>query len=108
MAGAGVSYALVCTNLNPQASLSIAPASGLVTFMSSTHDRESDGGSAFPLPEVNYQCWEGMSLHDYFAAKAMAAIIAAYNGPELELPDHDYVAKEAYMYADAMLKARGK
>lgn len=49
----------------------------------------------------------GMSLRDYFAAKAMQAILA--NPPKLngkELVDQDSVAKGAYLIADSMLKAR--
>lgn len=55
-----------------------------------------------------------MTLRDYFAAKAMAAIIrgeyaleAAHGDPEtwVELGAGD-MATNAYQYADAMLKAR--
>jgi hypothetical protein len=54
-----------------------------------------------------------MSLRDYFAAKAMQALIAA--GAELRLhkpegtlivPGREGVPLLAYEYADAMLKAR--
>ena len=67
------------------------------------------GGSAFPTK--NYQTIqpladgysEGMTLRDYFAAKAMNALI-------LEVADWKYmpddIAKFAYKQADAMLKAR--
>lgn len=54
----------------------------------------------------------GMSLRDYFAAKAMAALIA---GPEAgDGTDHyddesnDNTAVRAYLIADAMLKARAR
>ena len=43
----------------------------------------------------------GMTLRDYFAAKAMQAELTGYQGER-----YDRVAKEAYKMADAMLKAR--
>jgi hypothetical protein len=43
-----------------------------------------------------------MTLRDYFAAKAMQALIAAAAG---DLPHHRG-AYDAYAYADAMLEAR--
>jgi hypothetical protein len=44
---------------------------------------------------------KGMDLRDYFAAKAMHAIIGEFlKGGEEDL------AKEAYVIADAMMKAR--
>ena len=45
---------------------------------------------------------EGMDLRDYFAAKAMQAMLSWE-----DVGDFD-VSKEAYMMADAMMKARGK
>lgn len=63
-------------------------------------------GPAFPCdlvaydPEVQIE-YEGMSLRDYFAAKAMQADLAGYEGAMW-----DRVAKQAYEMADAMLKAR--
>ena len=44
---------------------------------------------------------EGMTLRDYFAAKAMQGLIA--NGAVSPVD----AAKAAYIVADAMLKARG-
>lgn len=44
----------------------------------------------------------GMTLRDYFAAKAMQGF-AAYIGPSMTF---DSRAKTAYEWADAMLKAR--
>ena len=45
--------------------------------------------------------FDGMTLRDYFAAKAMQALVSAD-----QMTPHDYVANDAYSYADAMLKAR--
>jgi hypothetical protein len=60
---------------------------------------------AFPasLPEGHYS-QDGMTLRDYFAAKAMAAMVFAdsYSGSD------DYLAKLSYQKADAMLRQREK
>lgn len=52
----------------------------------------------------------GMTLRDYFAAKAMQGVIASTEGIGLEINYRhcDIIAKKAYMYADAMLKEREK
>jgi hypothetical protein len=46
----------------------------------------------------------GMSLRDYFAAKAMQGVLASGNLPKFT-PDLD-VAECSYRLADAMLEAR--
>ena len=43
----------------------------------------------------------GMTLRDYFAAKAMQGMMV-----DVEQPRCDYIAGAAYKMADAMLKAR--
>lgn len=48
---------------------------------------------------------EGMSLRDYFAAKAMAAFICNNDRGLIDMP---WVAEGAYKIADAMLKARSE
>ena len=58
------------------------------------------GGPAFPTPAHNLNN-DGMTLRDYFAAKALQGMVAD--------PDHVGMAKIAewaYLQADAMLKAR--
>ena len=70
----------------------------------------NDGGFAFPVWELNgngqpEMTGFGMSLRDYFAAKAMQGQI---NNP-LKLGDdeaHLLIAERAYRMADAMIKAR--
>lgn len=63
-----------------------------------------DGGPAFPQPDNLVLTYKGMTLRDYFAAKAMQSMIARTNwGVEDDAID---IANEAYGYADAMLKAR--
>ena len=65
----------------------------------------NDGGSAFPNtagwrrdPDIS----DGMSLRDYFAAKAMQSLVA------LDCMAATMVAEDAYAIADAMLAARDK
>jgi hypothetical protein len=72
---------------------------------------KNDGGPAFPVLEVTqddiYQNIEiqhsGMTLRDYFAAKAMKGLIATgsfeYKGE---------ISRNAYSMADAMLLERAK
>ena len=61
------------------------------------------GGPAFPTNDV---CYNGMTLRDYFAAKAMQGFMANKSNPMHYDPEKD--ASWAYMIADAMLKARGE
>jgi hypothetical protein len=46
---------------------------------------------------------DGMELRDYFAAKAMPSLVKTF---ENHITTPDDVAKLAYKYADAMMKAR--
>jgi hypothetical protein len=49
----------------------------------------------------------GMTLRDYFAAKALPKVQNAYTYTMKQNESHeDYVARRAYDMADAMLKAR--
>lgn len=66
------------------------------------------------FPHHAFDCM-GMTLRDYFAAKAMQSIIL--KAPFLNNHEHgddacdelyDAVARGAYSYADAMMKARGE
>ena len=58
---------------------------------------------AFPVYSPDGGVWEGMTLRDYFAAKALLAGWAANMTPAY---DNETRAKYAYQLADAMLKAR--
>ena len=59
------------------------------------------GGPAFPAPAgVQHITEQGMTLRDYFAAKAMQALIEKYDESPVE------ISLEAYEFADAMLKQR--
>jgi hypothetical protein len=57
----------------------------------------SNNPPAFPIHWENHH--QGMSLRDYFAAKALPFLMSAYK-------DMDAIAGVAYKMADAMLKAR--
>lgn len=64
----------------------------------------SNGGSAFPLPmgAETIQGADGMTLRDYFAAKAMQGELASGESSQKA----ENIAEWAYSVADAMLKAR--
>ena len=89
---------------------------------------KSDGGSAFPShrlchwselsekksagePEFYQQPMGGMSLRDYFAGQALAALVRTVSvdvdGEDFE-PTNDDIALCAYGLADAMLAERAK
>ncbi len=65
--------------------------------------KKNDGGFAFPMEATDATAWkdcnQGMTLRDYFAAKALQAIADPCHSPEL-------FANRAYEIADAMLRAR--
>lgn len=72
-----------------------------------------DGGPAYPMPsgpEPRVNSSTGMSLRDYFAAKAMQGILANEDirsdgrGTGIGTPGQN--ARNAYAQADAMLKER--
>lgn len=72
--------------------------------------KEDNGGPAFPEARIAGEqgdYWtehtSGMALRDYFAAKALPALIARQDDcSPLE------VAYDAYLFADTMLEARNK
>jgi len=68
----------------------------------------NDGGPAFPRTmwtgserNAAHRDVPGISMRDYFAAKAMQASLSRGTPVNIEV-----MAKSAYAYADAMLKAR--
>jgi hypothetical protein len=70
---------------------------------------EDDSGPAFPTrievldPRAGgFYTMHGMTLRDYFAAKAMQGFLS---DPQLDQPNQWY-AETAYKIADAMLEAR--
>jgi len=72
---------------------------------------KTENPSAFPWAndaDKQYN-WisRGMTLRDYFAAKAMQGLIASPRGtPDGRDATDTYYAKCAYLVADAMMKAR--
>lgn len=75
---------------------------------------KNTGGPAFPVtlqPGEMYKShaeFDGMTLRDYFAAKAMQAMITTAAGPCMDGLDgfEFHTASAAYRIADAMLEAR--
>jgi len=64
---------------------------------------KNTGGPAFPChPGIENPIYDGMTLRDYFAAKAMQAEFAS----GIHLDDMNHCAQRAYKMADAMLKAK--
>ena len=68
-------------------------------------DESRDGGPAYPSEVMPH--FEGVTVRDYFAAKALCGILADpnCNGPDLERLKLA-VAEQAFQFADAMLEAR--
>ena len=63
-----------------------------------------------PYPEEVSVNTDDMTIRDYFAAMAMAAIVRRYDGHSFgggpESPQYKELAEDAYHIADAMLRAR--
>lgn len=87
----------------------------------SRNTEQPAGGPAFPChPDViprNDRDYAGMTLRDYFAAKAMQGIVSSIDGEDnyRRLRGHatdaglsvsEWIARDSYKQADAMLKAR--
>ncbi|HGI5916552.1 TPA: hypothetical protein ACJTDP_000209 [Yersinia enterocolitica] len=72
-------------------------------------DEIETGGLAFPFNDIGGDCDPGMTLRDYFAAKALTGMISTAAGPCLGGFDlyESHIASAAYAMADAMIKARG-
>jgi len=80
-------------------------------------NKTNTGGPAFPAFEHHPNYGQmlavgGMTMRDYFAAKAMQIIWDAYDKGYCGLnnndaPNVEIIAEGAYQMADAMLKARG-
>lgn len=66
--------------------------------------KENNGGPAYPT-----QGYEGLTVRDYFAAKAMQGWLASYpesNQHPVVTHHENMVAELSYLMADAMLKER--
>lgn len=71
-----------------------------------------NGGPAFPQKEPLSNDWHGMSLRDYFAAKAMQGMLANTDHDDCEAHAKGefmwIMAENAYIAADAMLAERNR
>lgn len=75
--------------------------------------KENNGGPAFPTDnekQTGPNTWHhsGMSLRDYFAAKAMQTLLSHEISKPPGITAEALVAAGAYVIADAMLEAREK
>lgn len=78
---------------------------------------KDNSGPAFPYSGIHKGEKEnmivdshGMTLRDYFAAKAMAAIVRRWDGHSFgggpNSPQYKELSEDAYLIAEAMIKAR--
>lgn len=80
--------------------------------------KQDDGGAAFARPRSadpdhyhnaeTYHAQEGMSLRDYFAAKAMQGFLSNAHLAKKEPMNRVQMSVAAYELADAMLVERAK
>lgn len=69
------------------------------------HNKDN-GGPAFPIPGLQDDAdFNGMTLRDYFAAKAMQAIMLSNKDADAD-DLLKAIGEASYEYADAMLEAR--
>jgi len=72
----------------------------------------NDGGPAFPVQDASTWQAHGLTLRDYFAAKALTAIytdpstVENWSNDPADVDYSEFCAALAYEFADAMLKAR--
>lgn len=69
----------------------------------------NDGGAAFPREDYQLDSGlgqSGMSLRDYFAAKALAGAFPEFLRAGEAWDGYDDLAASCYRAADAMIKAR--
>ncbi len=70
--------------------------------------KKPENPSAFPSPDGDsYWGAKGMTLRDYFAAKAMQAYGGGEHTGQAGMP-HELIAEWSYNMADSMLKQREK
>ena len=78
--------------------------------------KDKTGGAAFPTESYEYDGQNnvlpyqegGMTLRDYFAAKAMQGLCANQRAVLINDVDFRYLAADAFRMADAMLAERDK
>ena len=70
---------------------------------------KNNGGPAFPVPNLqDDEDFNGMTMRDYFAAKAMQGIMAGILGDGGDWPNREIIVANAYTTADSMLAERAK
>lgn len=70
---------------------------------------DKDGGNAFPIPGLQDDPdFNGLSVRDYFAAKAMAGLLTARHPDHFGQDGAEVLAADAFAIADEMLAARGE
>jgi hypothetical protein len=79
-------------------------------MISNCDEARRNGGPAFPSTQYAngispYGHSEGMTLRDYFAAKAMQGFVSILNSEGGE-PFYGAIATDSYKMADAMMEAR--
>ena len=68
---------------------------------------DKDGGNAFSIPGLQDDPdFNGLSVRDYFAAKALATA-SGYAADDISTWTAEDFARHAYAIADAMLRVRG-
>ncbi len=74
-----------------------------------------NGGPAFPSEEPSFTdrqdilgYYPGMTLRDYFAAKAMHGFITNFDTRRSDIIDVPELSRSAYYVADAMISERNK
>lgn len=88
------------------------PEGGIWETNQESEMSKNDGGPAFPIPGLqDDQDFNGMTLRDYFAAKALTALISVVLTDGAETHDgqpvsEETMAEQAYCFADAMIAAR--
>lgn len=70
-------------------------------------DIKEFGGPAFPATNHHGHKLTGMTLRDYFAAKAMQGFLSSLEEP-FSPEEFERLAEIFYSMADKMLKARGE
>jgi hypothetical protein len=75
-----------------------------MTERNDMNDNTKTGGQAFPILFTHATTQEGMTLRDYFAAKAMQGFVSDPDWRVDMMPNE--TARAAYTQSDAMLKAR--
>jgi len=76
-----------------------------------TLEVKGTGGPAFTVRVTDNIVYTGMTIRDYFAAKAMQSLLHSWTVNQKddgEWAGDEHLAKESYVIADAMLKERLK